>query len=393
LGDHAKNVIIDSIVVYNFQDKGVSIGQQSSAKITNSVFINCGMGAGMKDSSSVTIDHCTYYGNFYALANYQKHPGDAGSNLVVTNTILSNSYELGYFSDEFSAMSISNSSDDTELLPAGKNNLNVNPLFTNPASYDFSLLSGSLLIGAATNGTIGANLKLPALPFSAMISDIAYVTETGTEDLEFIGLYNPGDQPLHMDSCQFASGIVYTFPIGATIGAKEKIYLTSNAASTFWNGKSAFVYQWESGRLADEGEKIQLVNRYGKVIDQVIYNNKAPWPVPLNSQYGITLSSFDVDNHFGEYWKLIPIGKMVNVSESLNNKSITVFPNPATDQIRITVNGESNSRAEMYSSLGQLVKQVKLNQIGEATIDVSNLNEGIYMIKIGTYTSKVVISK
>jgi len=43
--------------------------------------------------------------------------------------------------------------------------------------------------------------------------------------------------------------------------------------------------------------------------------------------------------------------------------------------------------------LGQLVKQVKLNQIGEATIDVSNLNEGIYMIKIGTYTSKVVISK
>ena len=82
LGDQAKNVIIDSIVVYNFQDKGVSIGQQSSAKITNSVFINCGMGAGMKDSSSVWIDHCTYYGNVFALANYQKHLGDAGSNLV-----------------------------------------------------------------------------------------------------------------------------------------------------------------------------------------------------------------------------------------------------------------------------------------------------------------------
>ena len=393
LGDHAKNVIIDGIVVYNFQDKGVSIGQQSSAKITNSVFINCGMGAGMKDSSSVHIDHCTYYGNFYALANYQKHPGDAGSNLVVTNTILSNSYELGYFSDEFSALSISNSSDDTELLPAGKNNLNVNPLFTNPAAYDFSLLSGSPLIDAATNGTIGANIKLPVLPVSVMITDIAYVTDLGTEDLEFIGLYNPGGSRIQLDSCKFASGITYLFPAGTSIGAKEKLYLTSNAASAFWNGRGAVVYQWESGHLSDSGEKIQLVNKYGKVIDQVIYDIKAPWPVPQNSQEGITLSRFDVDNHFGEYWKILPIGEMVNVTAISNNKSITVYPNPANNRLKISAVGDSNSSVDMYSSLGQLVKQIKLDFNGEATIDVSNLNKGIYMIKIGKYTSKVMVSK
>jgi hypothetical protein len=38
-------------------------------------------------------------------------------------------------------------------------------------------LPESPLIGAGTNGTtIGANLILPALPVSVMISDIAYVT-------------------------------------------------------------------------------------------------------------------------------------------------------------------------------------------------------------------------
>lgn len=393
LGDHSKNVIIDGIVAYNFQDKGVSIGQQSSTKITNSVFINCGMGAGMKDSSSVHIDHCTYYGNFYALANYQKHPGDAGSNLVVTNTILSNSYESGYFSDEFSALSISNSSDDTELLPAGKNNLNVNPLFTNVAVNDFSLLSGSPLIGAATDGTIGANLKLPVLPVSAMISDIAYITDLGTEDLEFIGLYNPGDSRIQLDSCQFASGVTYLFPAGTSIGAKEKIYITSNAASAFWNDRGAKVYQWESGHLADEEEKIQLVNKYGKVIDQVIYNNKAPWPLPQNSNEGITLNSFDVDNHFGENWKLLSIDRMVSAPTISNSPSVTVYPNPATDQLRITVNGDTNLTGEMYSSLGQLVKQFKLDSNGVAKVDVSSLNKGIYMIRIGTYRSKVVIFK
>jgi len=393
LGDHSKNVVIDGIVVYNMQDKGVSIGQQSSTKITNSVFINCGMGAGMKDSSSVNIDHSTYYGNFYAIANYQKHPGDAGAHAIVTNSILSNSYESGYMDDIYSLLSISNSSDDTEKLPDGKNNLYVNPLFTNPAVYDFALLSGSPLIGAATVGNIGATLKLPVLPLSIMISDIDYITDPGAEDLEFIGLYNPGNSPFQLDSCSFASGFTYTFPKGTSIAPKEKIYITSNAASTYWTGKKVAVYQWESGRLADEGEKIQFVNKYGKVIDQVIYNNKAPWPVLQNAQQGITLSRFDVDNHFGEYWKIIPLDEMVGVPMISKNKLVNVYPNPGSDKIRITFNGQSNLSGEIYSSTGQLVKQFKLDQSGSVLVDVSGFTNGIYLLKLGNITEKVLISK
>ncbi len=394
LGDHAKNVIVDNIIAYNINDKGVSIGQRSSTKITNSVFINCGMGAGMKDSSSVKIDHCTYYGNFYALANYQKHAGDAGSNLVVTNSILSNSYELGYFSDEFSALSISNSSDDTEKLPDGKNNLNTNPLFINPVVYDFSLVSGSPLIDAGTDGkTLGANLKLPVIPLSVMITDIAYVTDPGAEDLEFIGLYNPSDSKITLDSCAFASGIKFTFPKESSISSKEKIYISSNAASAFWNGKGAVVYQWESGHLSDSGEKVQLVNRYGKVIDQVIYGIKDPWPVPQNSKQGISLTRFDVDNHFGEYWKILAIDQMVGVPATLKNKSLTVYPNPGNDKIKITFKDQSNLYGEIYSSTGQLIHQFRLDQNGGATIDVSTWSNGIYLLKLGTVTEKVLINR
>jgi hypothetical protein len=393
LGDHSKNVVVDGIVAYNIQDKGVSIGQQSSTKITNSIFINCGMGAGMKDSSSVNIDHCTYYGNFYAIANYQKHPGDAGAHAVVTNSVLSNSYEAGYINDIYSAISISNSSDDTENLPEGKNNLFVNPLFTNPVLNDFSFLPGSPLIGAATDGTIGANLKVPALPVSVMISDIAYYTQLGAEDLEFIGLYNPAESGIELDSCAFKSGVTFTFPQGVTIGPKEKLYVTSNAASAFWAGRGARVYQWESGKLADEGEKIQLVNKYGKVIDQVIYNNKAPWPVPQSSQYGISLKRFDVDNHFAEYWKLLSVDEIVSVPELAKKESLEVYPNPATNQLTIFAKGENNSLAEIYSSTGQLVKQIKLNGSGETTINISMLENGIYLLKAGNNTSKIVVSR
>ena len=129
------------------------------------------------------------------------------------------------------------------------------------------------------------------------------------------------------------------------------------------------------------------------MIDQVIYNNKSPWPVPENSQTGITLNRFDVDNHFGENWKLVPVGEIVGVKAISNDKSVNVYPNPASEQIKIAISGESNTTGAIYSSTGELVKQFKLEFNGEKTIDVSNLNNGIYLIKIGTFTKKLLINK
>ena len=393
LGDHSKNILIDGIVAYNIQDKGVSIGQQSSTKIQNSVFINCGMGAGMKDSSSVTIDHSTYYGNFYAIANYQKHEGDAGAHAVVTNSILSNSYESGYLSDQYSAIRISNSSGDTESLPVGYNNMFVNPQFANPALNNFSLLPESPLIGAATDGNIGASLKLPELPVSPMISDIAYLTELGAEDLEFIGLYNLGEKRIVLDSCSFAAGVNYTFPLGTYLEPKQKIYITNNAMSSFWSNRGASVYQWESGRLADEGEKIQLVNKFGKVIDQVIYNNKSPWPVPLTSQYGITLSRFDVDNHFPEYWKLLSVDEIVGAEQWVDAKSVLVYPNPVSGQLTVSAPEMANQVAVLISATGQTIRQIRLDAGGSGQIDVSGVSKGIYLLKIGSHSTKVMVTR
>ena len=392
LGDHAKNVVVDSIIAFNINDKGVSIGQQSSAKITNSVFINCGMGAGMKDSSSVTIDHCTYYGNYFALANYQKHAVDAGSNLFVTNTVLSNSYELGYFNDEYSKIEISNSLDDTENMPVGKNNVFSNPLFTNPTQNEFSFLTGSPLFNAGNDGkNIGANLKLPTLPVSILISDIDYVSDLGLEDLEFIGLYNPGETSFQLDSCTFTSGIKFTFPVGASIGPKEKIYISSLASSTFWNDKGAVVYQWESGHLDDAGEKVQLMNTYGKVIDQVVYNNKAPWPLPINSSEGISLKRYDVDNHFAENWMKRPIADMVGTSIHSTEKVFAVYPNPTNGPVTFRHDMNTSQQLELYNLTGQKVRSQKVGN-GE-TIDLSAFAGQILFARIGNKTIKIVVLK
>jgi len=254
------------------------------------------------------------------------------------------------------------------------------------------LLPESPLIGAGTNGTtIGANLLLPALPVSVMISDIAYVTEQGTDILEFIGLYNPGNSPISLDSCSFTEGIAYTFPVGTSIEPKRKIYITSNAVSSFWEGKVAVIHQWKSGRLADEGEKIQLSNNIGKVIDQVIYNNKAPWPLPSKPSEGITLTRFDVDNHFGENWKLLSIDEMVSTQTHLINKSFSAYPNPTTNTI--TINGlEKSQDYEVINLQGKVIMRGTADS-ETISIDLSGQENGIYLIRSGNVSRKILLMK
>src|SRR5690606_5902986 len=99
IGEKAKNISIQNIVVYNITDKGVSVGQQSSVNISNSIFVNCNLGAGLKDSSLVTINHCTFYGNGTSVAAFEKNAGDAGGNGVITNSILSNTYDVSFSAD------------------------------------------------------------------------------------------------------------------------------------------------------------------------------------------------------------------------------------------------------------------------------------------------------
>ncbi len=48
IGEQAENVQIENLVVYNITDKGVSVGQRSTATISNSIFVNCNLGAGFK---------------------------------------------------------------------------------------------------------------------------------------------------------------------------------------------------------------------------------------------------------------------------------------------------------------------------------------------------------
>ncbi len=392
IGERAENILIENMLVYNITDKGVSVGQQSSANISNSVFVNCNLGAGLKDSSRVTIDHSTYYGNGTPVATYEKNEGDAGANVKVTNSILSNAYDVSYFSDSKSTIKISHSTSDNDELPVAESNLFVDPQFANPTLFDFSLDASSPCIGTASSGNIGANLSIQLDFNQVIISGIAFKSNTISEINEFIKLSNPGSTELDISGYVFTKGITFTFPDNTIIDPGKDVYVAYNRNSDFWLNKNRNVYQWESGRLADEGEAVRLETPQGIIIDQVHYNLDESWPEIANGE-GITLKSNVLDNHFGKNWKKNNLSILLNVkTENLPDSKLAFYPNPTTGVINVSGLEVEEAVITIYNLTGVPVKSRTINT-NQAQIDLSNLPEGMYVLRCGSYSQQIILLK
>ena len=85
-----------------------------------------------------------------------------------------------------------------------------------------------------------------------------------------------------------------------------------------------------------------------------------------------------------------------DIADSSSN-SIEVFPNPANKELNISLNNSKNEKAtiEFYNLEGKLIKQFSTNK-NYSSINISELNKGIYIIKINVldklYSKKLIIN-
>ena len=81
--------------------------------------------------------------------------------------------------------------------------------------------------------------------------------------------------------------------------------------------------------------------------------------------------------------------------KEIEKKNINIKPNPVTNNFTVTLD-ESNTSAlvQLYNLVGQVVYSEQTNA-SEINVNVSNLNSGVYMLKINqngkVYTSKVIV--
>jgi hypothetical protein len=70
----------------------------------------------------------------------------------------------------------------------------------------------------------------------------------------------------------------------------------------------------------------------------------------------------------------------------LGNEQVVVWPNPSNYKIKVESIKYKDAIKYLYNSLGQLMLSTKENEI-----DVSHLANGVYYLKCGIYTRKVVV--
>jgi hypothetical protein len=82
----------------------------------------------------------------------------------------------------------------------------------------------------------------------------------------------------------------------------------------------------------------------------------------------------------------IPAFPDEGVTQTTNNTTINIYPNPATTQLTIT--GPLNN-ITLFNTLGQQVYTCQYTNSNKATVDVSSLPTGIYLLRVNkTYVQK-----
>ena len=375
LGEESNDVLIEGCLIHHCTDKGISIGQSSTATINDNIISQCALGVALKDLGEADLDHITFYGNQIAVSVYEKNLGLGGGTAVVTNSLFSNSSDSPVFTDSLSVLYVSDSFYDTDTL-TGVNVSYANPNFTSPTAFDFTLVETSSAIAAASDGTdLGASSHLFTGVRDIMISEIGYA---GLEDpnKEWLRLLNASNEAIDLSGYIISEGIEMTIPEGITLEADESLLLVLDIS--FFGNSSDQILQWESGKLSNEGERVLLMNSSGIVIDHVRYQTTAPWPIPLFVQESLQLLSVDLDNHFASSWVLNEL--YVGVDEVLESHAIRLYPNPSNSVITIESN-EDIYLMQAFNGMGQEVGS--WSSLSKRTeLDVSSWSDGAYIILI-----------
>lgn len=126
-----------------------------------------------------------------------------------------------------------------------------------------------------------------------VINEVMYHAPDDLQDLEYIELFNSGGEAVDIGGWGLAKGVKVKFPAGTKIAGKGFLVVARNPKrlSEYYGIQPAAVF---SQKLKNDGERIELVDAGGTVIDVVHYRDRAPWPTGADGHSG-SLERIDPD--------------------------------------------------------------------------------------------------
>ncbi len=151
------------------------------------------------------------------------------------------------------------------------------------------------------SGMVGTVTVVEPVTADLVITEIMYNTP-GTDDFEFIEIYNNGADPVDMTGYSFSDGVGFTFP-DFTLGAGEYTVVTLDSQFLADNFGYVGAFNWTDGNLGNGGETIRLVDASNNEVDVVIYDDVSPWAVYADGEGpSLVLCDVTADNNDGSNW-------------------------------------------------------------------------------------------
>lgn len=141
---------------------------------------------------------------------------------------------------------------------------------------------------------------------SVVINEIHYDPINNARPSEFIELHNPGTLPVDLSGWRFTDAINYLFPTGTVLPAGGMTVVTRDLAAFQTDFKTAALGPW-TGALGNGGDRIQLRDAGGTVVDELEYRAGFPWPThAAGGGSSMELVNPALDNNLGGSWRSSP---------------------------------------------------------------------------------------
>lgn len=219
---------------------------------------------------------------------------------------------------------------------------------------------------------------------------LAINNNSGTDEfgnnLDWIELYNNRDIPLNLGEYILSDESndpinKYSFP--------EPTILAAGGYIIVWAaGLSGISPYHASFGLSGDGEYVHLYNKDTVTLDFVRFGSQLP---------DVSIGRYE--NGTGPFRCLEPSFAAENVLSSVGLDEtgkqedilFSVYPVPATDFVNIQLMDTGNGIIQLFSAYGQHISNYTYQGSGPHYVDVSSLSKGVYLVKIGNQTKRIVL--
>jgi len=240
-----------------------------------------------------------------------------------------------------------------------------------------------------------------------VINEINYNDAVGFETQDWVELYNNSTSSVDISNWVFKDNDdthEFIIPNGTTMAPDSYLVLVQTLVDfqTFYPTVTPVLGDFTFG-LSGLGELIRLFDNTGNLMDQVEYDEMAPWPTDPNG-IGPTLElrNPNLDNALASSWNgsILPDGEhgtpgdenstfLLSVDD-FSSKIFSISPNPLKTKSEIIISTSSYPvTLEIYDVYGREVQKLNSNT-NKFIVSKGNLSSGMYMLVLRTEQGSLV---